>query len=70
MSKNILGIDIAKRKIDVALIFENKTLAKLFDNSPTGFKLLSDWLKSLHISQVHACLEATGTYGDAVATFW
>ena len=69
MSKNILGIDIAKRKIDVALIFENKTLAKQFDNSPTGFKLLSAWLKSLRISQVHACLEATGTYGDAVATF-
>lgn len=69
MSKNILGIDIAKRKIDVALIFENKTLTKQFDNSPKGFKLLQAWLKSLHITQVHACLEATGTYGNAVADF-
>jgi transposase len=69
MSKNILGIDIAKRKFDVALIFENKTLTKEFDNSPTGFKLLAAWLKSLQMTKVHACLESTGTYGDAVATF-
>ena len=69
MSKNILGIDIAKRKVDVALIFENKTLTKQFDNSLKGFKLLAAWLKSLNLAQVHACLEATGTYGDALADF-
>ena len=68
-SKNILGIDVAKRKIDVFLLFENKSLAKQFENSQTGFKLLSAWLKSLHIREVHACLEATGTYGDGVANF-
>lgn len=69
MSKNILGIDIAKLKIDVVLLFENKSLSKQFDNSPKGFKLLAAWLKSLSITQVHACLEATGTYGDGVADF-
>lgn len=69
MSKNILGIDIAKLKIDVVLLFENKSLAKQFDNSPKGFKLLQAWLKSWQIIQVHACLEATGIYGDAVANF-
>lgn len=69
MSKNILGIDVAKRKIDLALIFENKILTKQFDNSPAGFKLLAGWLKSLQIRQVHVCLESTGTYGDAVAAF-
>ena len=69
MSKNILGIDIAKLKIDVALILESKTLTKQFDNSSKGFKLLQAWLTSLEISQLHACLEATGTYGDGVARF-
>jgi transposase len=69
MSKNILGIDIAKLKIDVFLIFENKSFVKQFDNSPKGFKLLEAWLKSLQITEVHACLEATGIYGDAVANF-
>lgn len=69
MSKNILGIDVAKRKLDVALIFATRVLTKQFDNSPKGFKLLNAWLKSLHITQVHACLEATGPYGDAVALY-
>ena len=69
MSKNILGIDVAKLKIDVVLIFENKSLSKQFANSPAGFKLLAAWLKSLQITQVHACLEATGIYGNAVAGF-
>jgi transposase len=69
MSKCILGIDVAKRKLDVALIFNGKTLTKQFDNTNQGFKLLNAWLKSLHVSEVHACLEATGNYGDGVANF-
>ena len=69
MSNTILGIDIAKRKIDVALILKTAILTRAFSNSPQGFKLLNAWLKSLHLKQVHACLEATGSYGDAVAHF-
>jgi len=69
MSKYILGIDIAKRTIDVALIFETKVLTRQFNNSPKGFRLLNAWLRSLHLEQVHACLEATGSYGDAIAQF-
>ena len=69
MSKNILGIDVAKKKLDVTLLFNHKSLNKQFENSAKGFKLLAGWLKSLHISQVHACLEATGVYSEAVALF-
>ena len=69
MSNTILGIDIAKRKIDVALILKTAILTRAFNNSPQGFKLLNAWLKSLHCQKVHACLEATGSYGDAVAHF-
>lgn len=69
MSNIILGIDVAKLKLDVALVFDGKTLIKQFDNSASGFKLLSAWLTSLDIEEVHACLEATGTYGAAVALF-
>ncbi len=69
MSKIILGIDVAKQKLDVALVVESKTLTKQFDNSPKGFNLLNAWLKSGHCREVHVCLEATGTYGDAVAIF-
>lgn len=67
MSKNILGIDVSKRKLDVALCFDGKTLIKKFDNSASGCKLLAAWLKSLHRESVHVCLESTGTYGDLAA---
>ena len=69
MSKAVLGIDVAKGKLDAALKFDGKTLERRFDNRPKGFKLLHGWLMSLRIEQAHACLEATGTYGEAVAEF-
>ena len=69
MSKNILGIDVAKQKIDVALIVEGATRTNQFDNSLAGFTLLQAWLESLRLGQVHACLEATGNYGDGLALF-
>lgn len=68
-SKIVLGIDIAKLTLDVALLFKQKVLTKQFDNSSAGFKLLQAWLESLEIEQVHVCLEATGTYGDGAAYF-
>lgn len=69
MSKRVLGIDAAKKKLDVALMLDGKVLLKKFDNTPKGFKLLGGWLASLHIEQVQACLEATGAYSEAVAEF-
>jgi transposase len=69
MSKTILGIDVAKSKLDVELMTGEKGLKKKFDNNIKGFKLLQGWLTSLHIEHVHACLEATGPYGEAVAEF-
>ena len=69
MSKTVLGIDVAKKKLDVCLKFGGKVLTKKFDNNTKGFKLLQGWLVSLKIERVHACLEATGSYGEAVAEF-
>src|SRR3954468_15109438 len=63
-----LGIDIAKRKFDVALMRpDDTTRAKAFANTPAGHAALLTWLVCQHEGPVHACLEATGTYGDAVA---
>jgi transposase len=69
MTKIVLGIDVSKKTLDAALIFDNRTFCKQFKNSLEGFKLLAAWLKSLQITRVHACLEATGTYSEAVALF-
>jgi transposase len=69
MSNNFLGIDVAKRKLDVALLRDSKTTTRQFDNSTAGFQALQAWLNSLHLDNLHACLEATGSYGEAVALF-
>jgi transposase len=69
MSEAIVGVDVSKKKLDVALKFDGRTLTHKFDNSPKGFKLLQGWLLSLHIERVHACMESTGVYGEALAEF-
>ncbi len=69
MEQAVLGIDVAKKKLDVALIFNDKVLVKKFDNAVKGFELLQGWLMSLHLERVHTCLEATGAYSEAVAEF-
>jgi transposase len=66
----VLGIDIAKAKFDVALQFpEGRVRRKSLPNTPAGFAALAAWLAQQQVRQVHACLEATGTYGDALATW-
>jgi transposase len=65
-----LGIDIAKLKFDVCLIKENgKAKHKVFANTRHGFEQLIAWLASHEIGSLHACLEATGTYGEALAVY-
>jgi transposase len=65
-----LGIDISKLKFDLCLSRQGgKFRHKLFSNSPSGLSQLSAWLAKQKVEQVHACLEATGTYGEALATY-
>lgn len=66
---HILGIDIAKYKYDVALMLNGKFKNKVFDNNQTGFIALIDWLSSHQVTHVHACMEATGIYWEALATY-
>jgi transposase len=66
----VLGIDIAKAKFDVALLTpEGKIRRKSCANTPSGFADLTRWLERHDASVVHAALEATGTYGDALAHY-
>lgn len=65
----ILGIDVAKNKFDVALYRNGKYKTKVFDNKSSGFEGLAIWLTQHDAMSVHACMEATGSYGDALARF-
>jgi transposase len=64
----VLGIDIAKAKFDVALLTaDGKLRRKSCVNTPAGFAELGAWLARRGVAHVHAALEATGTYGEALA---
>jgi transposase len=63
----MLGIDVAKAKFDAALLREGKLRFKTFANTAEGFEALHHWLHAQDVAQVHACLEATGSYGEALA---
>lgn len=65
----VLGIDLAKRKFDVTLLWPDGTRRrKACSNSAKGFADLLTWLQRHQVTRVHACMEATGTYGEALAT--
>lgn len=63
----MLGIDVAKAKFDAALLREGTFEHKTFANTAKGFEALRHWLHAQDVAQVHACLEATGSYGEALA---
>ena len=66
-----LGIDVSKKTLDVALLSDAHTSTKprhkVFDNTAAGHRQLLAWLQAHKATPVHACLEATGTLGEAVA---
>jgi transposase len=65
-----LGIDVSKLTLDARLLSQHRPgPPRRFANSTDGLALLEQWLESQGTSRVHACLEATGTYSDAAATF-
>lgn len=64
-----LGIDVSKLSFDVHLLTEQAAHSHHFGNTVHGFEQLHSWLTAHASGSVHACLEATGTYGDALALF-
>jgi transposase len=64
-----LGLDIAKKTLQAALLVGDKLRHKQFTNDQAGFAALSAWLTKQGVAHTHVCLEATGSYSDAVARF-
>jgi transposase len=70
MTQAIIGIDISKQKFDLCLLQDNGKLKhKVLANTPSGFLQLSAWLKKQKVEAAHLCMEATGIYGEALATY-
>jgi len=69
MDRPVLEIDIAKSSFDVALIHMEKQRHRTFNNRVEGFEQLENWLFASGIQHVHACMEATGRYGQELAQY-
>jgi transposase len=68
--RSSIGVDVSKRKFDAALLTEQgKYRCKVFDNDAKGFHAFGDWIKANAAGQVQVCMEATGAYHEALATF-
>lgn len=72
MNKNgeVLGIDVSKSKLDVALLLNGKVKSKVVPNTPAGHQVLLEWIgkSKASVDVLHVCMEATGVYHEAVAT--
>jgi len=68
-----IGIDISKAKFDVALLrVDGKYRSKVLTNDAAGFKSLLLWIEAnvpAGKTAVHVCMEATGSYHEALALF-
>jgi len=66
-----VGIDIAKAKFDVAVLFSQGSMRhKSFSNTAQGFEELLTWLKdTVRVHKPAFCMEATGRYGENLAFF-
>ena len=64
-----LGIDVAKKTFQAALRIDHKKRSRLFNNNEAGFAALTEWLAKQGVDRVHVCLEATGSYSDALARY-
>ncbi len=65
----VVGIDVSKKKLDVALLVQGKFKSKVVDNSADGHKILIEWLhkSKADLAELHVCMEATGVYFEPLA---
>ena len=67
---NTLGIDLAKLTFDATLLLMlTQRHHAQFPNTPDGFAQLHAWLLSHGVTDLHACMEATNVYWEALAAF-
>jgi transposase len=69
-NRTTLGLDVAKRSIEVCLLSNNGRVQKTtIDNSKLGFQKLLCWLHGFDLADIHVCLEPTGKYSRAVSAY-
>ena len=67
MSMATVGVDVSKMKFDAALLQDGKYRTKVFRNTAEGHRELVQWLRTHHATDALVCMEATGSYYEALA---
>ena len=70
MSKIVLGIDVSKKTLSLALLKNNKLYCKTVDNSDAGFKEILSFLSKKSVVKPEIYLESTGSYSEMVSDFF
>jgi transposase len=67
---DVLGIDLAKDSFVATLLTSSGAAHyRAFANTPEGFDELQAWLALHSVTTLHACMEATNIYWEALASF-
>lgn len=69
MEQRVIGIDVAKETLDIAMLDRFHLIHHQLANTQDGYEQFSQWLERQQAFSVHVCLEATGQYGDGVAEY-
>lgn len=69
MLNAVVGIDVSKNDLSIAIIIDDKTHQINICNTMIGFKSFSKWLKQNKVIKVKACMESTGIYGIFFANY-
>ncbi len=65
-----IGIDVSKDTLDACFLRPTgKTISKQFVNNLAGCQKLLNWVGTLSVPERHFCMEATGAYSHAPASF-
>lgn len=72
--KYFIGVDISKKVFDLTIYGAVDSISEhmVFDNKKKGFNQFIDWIRELYdceISEILICMENTGMYHKALATF-
>lgn len=67
---DVLGIDLAKLTFDATLLTATgASHSASFPNTPDDFTQLHAWLLQQNVTTLHACMEATNIYWEALSTW-
>ena len=69
MSKLVLGIDVGKKELSLALLKEKHLFSKKISNSESGFKAIEEFIFSHSSEKPEVYMEVTGNYSTPVADY-